>query len=86
MHALLNDAPVTRIVQQTGRVTSKQLDAVDQLLLLLPERVPATAWNSLPQGARLKAALRKRERDAAPSPLSRLANKRQTLALVGEAA
>jgi leucyl aminopeptidase len=43
--------------------------------------VPATAWNSLPQGARLKAALRKRERDAAPSLLSRLANKRQTLVL-----
>lgn len=81
MHALLNDAPVTRIVQQTGRVTSKHLDAVDQLLLILPERVPAAAWNSLPQGARLKAAMRKRERDAMPSLMSRLANKRQTLVL-----
>ncbi len=83
MHALLNDAPDIRIVQQPGRVTTKQLDTVDQLLLILPERVPASVWNTLPQGSRLKAAARKRDRDCAPSLFSRLANKRQTLVLGG---
>lgn len=83
IHALLNDAPDMRIVQHTGRVTAKQMDTIDQLLLILPERVPASVWNSLPQGAKLKAALGKRDRASPPSLLSRLANKRQTLVVGG---
>jgi leucyl aminopeptidase len=81
MHALLNDTPDIRIVQHSGRIVAKQLAAVDQLLLILPERVPASAWRSLPQGAKLKSALRKRERSATPALVTRLTNSRQTLVL-----
>ena len=56
MHPLLNDARDIRVVQQTGRVTAKSLEAIDQLLLILPERAKASVWSSLPQGAKLQAA------------------------------
>jgi len=48
MHPLLNDADDIRIVQLTGRVTSKLLDPIDSLLLVVPEGAKANVWNSLP--------------------------------------
>ncbi len=83
MHPLLNDAHDIRIVQQTGRVTSKVLDPVDSLLLILPERAGADVWHSLPQGAKLQAAARRRAADSIPTLSARLANKRQTLVVGG---
>ncbi len=83
MHPLLNDARDIRIVQQTGRVTSKVLDPVDSLLLVLPERARANVWRSLPQGAKLHAAARRRTAGAVPALAARLANKRQTLVVGG---
>jgi len=80
LHALLNDAPDVRIVQHPERLTAKLLEPVDQLLLILPERVPQSVWNSLPQGAKLKAVAKKRGKaQRSATFLSRLANKRQTL-------
>lgn len=85
MHALLPNAREIRIVQHTGRINSKALEPVDQLLLLLPERVPASAWKKLPQGAKLKALMRRRLPDSVPAFQSRLGNKRQTLVLAATA-
>ena len=81
IHVLLNDAADIRVVQHPGRVTAKLLDPVDQLLLILPERVPAAAWAALPQGAKLKAAMKKRDRTTPPALVARLPNQRQTLVL-----
>jgi leucyl aminopeptidase len=83
MHALLNDAPDIRIVQHTGPVTAKMLEPVDQLLLILPARMPANAWRAIPQGLHLKSAMQKRPRGPAPQLLTRMANKRQTLVIGG---
>ena len=82
-HALLNDAPDVRIVQHPERLTARLLEPVDKLLLILPERVPQSVWNSLPQGARLKAVARKRGKADDATFLTRLANKRQTLVIGG---
>ncbi len=79
MHPLLPDFKEIRIYQQTGRITAKQLDAMDQLLLILPKRIPASVWNKLPEGQKLKAAMRRRAADAAPALHTRLSNKKQTL-------
>jgi leucyl aminopeptidase len=83
MHPLLNDARDIRIVQQTGRVTARSLEAIDQLLLILPERARPGVWRSLPQGAKLQAASRKRAAGSVPSLSTRLSNKRQTLVVGG---
>ena len=79
MHPLLPDFKEIRIYQQPGRVTAKQLEAVDQLLLILPKRIPGALWNQLPDGQALKAAMRRRGADAVPALYTRLANKKLTL-------
>ena len=79
MHPLFPGSKEIRIYQQLGRVTAKQLELMDQLLLILPGKVPATVWKSLPEGQKLKAAMRRRGRDAVPALYTRLGNKKQTL-------
>ena len=63
MHELLPNMPDIRITQKTGRVDAKALDAVDQLVLILPKNPNAALWRGIPQGARLKAAMAKRRSD-----------------------
>ena len=79
MHPLYPDSKEIRINQQLGRVTAKQLEPMDQLLLILPEPVPASVWKSLPEGQKLKAAMRRRNKHAVPALYARLDNKKQTL-------
>jgi leucyl aminopeptidase len=83
MHPLLPDPKEIRINQQLGRITARQLDAVDQLLLILPARVPAAVWKQLPQGTKLQAVMRRRASGSVPALQSRLNNKRQTLVVAG---
>lgn len=79
MHPLYPGSKEIRIYQQLGRVTAKQLEPMDQLLLILPGKVPASVWKSLPQGQKLKAAMRRRGTGAVPALYTRLGNKKQTL-------
>ncbi len=79
MHPLLPDFKEIRIYQQPGSVTAKQLGAIDQLLLILPKRIPSDLWDKLPEGRILKAAMRRRSADSVPALYARLANKKLTL-------
>ena len=72
-----------RIFQKPGHIASKSLETVDQLLLILPRRIPKALWRRLPQGSKLQALLRKSPPDATPALQTRLANKRQTLVVAG---
>ncbi|MBT8098293.1 MAG: leucyl aminopeptidase family protein [Gammaproteobacteria bacterium] len=86
MHPLLPKSRNLRVQQKPGRVTSTSIDSVDQLLLILPKRVPAAVWKSLPQPQRLKSLLKKRAADDVPMLLGHLNNKRQTLVAGGSLA
>ncbi len=79
MHPLFPDSKEVPIYQQPGGITAKQLEAMDQLLLILPERIPASLWKQLPEGQKLKAAMRRRGADAVPALCTRLGNKKLTL-------
>ena len=79
MHPLHPDSKEIRIYQHPGRITAKQLEPLDQLLLILPGKVPASAWKSLPEGQKLKAAMRRRGAESVPALYTRLGNKKQTL-------
>ena len=79
MHPLLPDSKEIRVYQQLGRVTAKQLEPMDQLLLILPRRVPASLWKRLPEARKLKAAMRRRDAGSVPALMARLGNKKQTL-------
>jgi leucyl aminopeptidase len=84
MHNNLPDSREIRCTQYTGRVDSKGLAAIDQLLVILPKRVPAALWRRLPQGNKLQALLRKRPPGDVPVLQTRLANKRQTLVVAAK--
>ncbi len=72
-----------RIYQKPGRVGAKSLDAVDQLLLILPAKPTKAHFGMLPQGSKLQAVYRKHAPGSTPAFTSRLANKRQTLVVGG---
>ena len=82
----LPDSGEIRCTQRPGRVDSKGLESIDQLLLILPARTPAALWRKLPQGSRLQALLRKRPAGDVPALQTRLSNKRQTLVVAGKVA
>ena len=79
MHPLFPEFKEIRIYQQPGRVTAKQLEAMDQFLVILPERIPASLWKQLPEGQKLKAAMGRRGADAVPALCTRLGNRKLTL-------
>ncbi len=84
MHPLLNDQRDIRVAQRPGRVTARELESVDQLLLILPERARAETWRAVPGGAKLAAAAKRRAASDVPTLVSRLDNKRQTLVVGGQ--
>ncbi len=83
MHPLLPASKEIRVNQQLGRITAKQLEAVDQLLLILPAKVPPAVWKELPEGTKLQAVMGRRASGSVPALQSRLTNKRQTLVVAG---
>ncbi len=86
MQNTLPDYRGLRCTQRPGRVDSKGLATVDQLLLILPTRTPAALWRRIPQGSRLQALLRKRPGGDVPALMTRLTNKRQTLVVAAKTA
>ena len=86
MPSTLPDSRDIRCTQHPGKIDSKAVAPVDQLLLILPKRVPAALWKQVPQGSQLKALLRKRPADSLPILESRLNNKRQTRVVAGKIA
>jgi len=83
MHTLLSDAPEIGVTTRSGRILARHLEAVDQLMLVLPPRPKASTWRSLPGGEKLREAANKRPTDSVPALQTRLANKRQTLVVGG---
>ncbi len=86
MQNTLPDYRELRCTQRPGRVNSKRLETVDQLLLILPTRTPAALWRKIPQGNKLQALLRKRPSGDVPALMTRLTNKRQTLVVAAKTA
>ena len=83
MHQLLSESQDIRTIQQLGKVVSKTLDPLDQLLLILPKKAQASAWKAVPDGSKLQGLMKKRAPDSIPALQARLANKRQTLVVAG---
>ena len=79
MHDFLPTSLNQPVSQKTGKANSKSIDAVDQLVLILPQRPKAETWRGIPQGGRLKTAFARRRKGDIPALLTRLHNRRQTL-------
>jgi leucyl aminopeptidase len=72
-----------KVSQVTGQANSKALAGIDHLLVVLPRKVPAVAWNRVPQGKKIHALMRRRSPGSVPAVTTRLGNKRQTAVFVG---
>lgn len=67
-----------RVTQTTGAPTARTLTGIDHLLLVLPDKPPASAWRSIPQGARLQSLMKRRSPGRVPAVTTHLNNRRQT--------
>ena len=83
MQNVLPESHDIRIYQKLGRVDAKSLEAVDQLLLILPAKPGKAVFSRLPQGARLQAVYRRHDAGSVPAFSTRLGNRRQTLVVAG---
>jgi leucyl aminopeptidase len=81
MTGLLPNARKMQVLQAPGRAPKAVLDKLDQLIIIIPQSVPAKLWKSLPDGARLQALSRKTGADK--TLRSRLANPAATGIVVG---
>lgn len=72
-----------KIAQSVGRPDTRTFAGIDQLLLVLPHTVPASAWRQIPQGSKLKMLIKRQGPGRIPAVSSRLNNKRQTGVHVG---
>lgn len=79
----LNKTRPIKVSQVTGAPDAKAFAGVDQLLLVLPKKVPAALWRKVPQGKKVQALLRRAAPDSTPAAVTRLANKKQTALFVG---
>ena len=73
-----------KVSQVTGAPGSKALAGIDQLLLIMPQRIPAALWRKVPQGKRVQALMKKRLPGGVPAVQTRLSNVRQTALYVGQ--
>ena len=71
------------INQSTGAPGSQAIASIDNLLLILPHKVSAALWRTVPQGAKVQALLRRGSSDSVPAIVTRVNNKRQTGLFVG---
>ena len=72
-----------KITHSTAAPGSKVLAGIDQLLLILPKKVPSQLWRKVQQGNKIKNLMRRRSKGNVPAAETRLNNKRQTRVLVG---
>jgi leucyl aminopeptidase len=75
-----------KVIQVTGTPVASTIARLDQLLVVLPEKVPARAWRSIPQGNKVQALMRRRVAGSVPAVRTRINNKRQTTLLIGTVA
>ena len=74
----LPDFELLRISQPSGRPTRSTFDALDHVLIVLPDDPPETLFAQLPQGAQLKRLLSRARTADRPFATSRLDNARAT--------
>jgi len=74
------------VTQVPGTPGAKALAGLDQLLIVLPKKIPATLWKRIPQGTKLQALMKRAKTGSVPLLSSRVNNARQTAIHIGTVA
>tara|TARA_B100001750_G_scaffold217952_1_gene203690 strand:- start:110 stop:1633 length:1524 start_codon:yes stop_codon:yes gene_type:complete len=72
-----------RVIQVPGTPNSTALGNIDQLLLILPEKIPVSLWRKIPNSNKIQALMRRRVKGNIPAIRTRLNNKRHTAVFIG---
>ncbi|NOX68775.1 MAG: leucyl aminopeptidase family protein [Gammaproteobacteria bacterium] len=72
-----------KISQSVGQPDASTFSGIDQLLVVLPEKIADSAWRQIPGGSRLKTLLKRQLAGRVPAVSSHLDNKRQTTIHLG---
>ena len=72
-----------RITQFTGTPSGQTIAGIDNLLLILPRKVPVALWRRIPQGSKLQELMRRGVPGKVPATTTRINNKRQTALHLG---
>jgi leucyl aminopeptidase len=72
------DNKLPGITQKIGKTIGKDLDRVDQLIVVVPHKQDAAIWRKIPQGNKLKDLIRTRVANSVPAGVTRLNNGKQT--------
>jgi len=86
MSGLLADKFISnsvKLTQSVGLPDARSIAAVDQLLIVVPDKPAPAAWAGLPQAESLKALYKRRAPGRVPAISSRVNNKRHTAVHVG---
>lgn len=78
----INNPKITQLAEIPD---NKSLASINQLLLILPGKVPAQTWRSIPDGNKFKSLLGRKAKGAVPAAVTRLNNSSQTAVIVGQA-
>jgi len=71
-----------RIIQLTGTPVSRDIERIDQLILILPQRQNDKLWRKIPHGSRIKALMNRRPPRSVPAVVTRVSNHKQTALVV----
>lgn len=83
---LLPESPRLKVLQAPEKATRAKIDAVEHLLLVLPDRAGAARWQGIPYGHLIQRLQRRTsDRSAVPALTTRLPNRMQTGVSVGHA-
>ena len=73
-----------KITQSTGTPTGKIIAGIDQLILIMPRKVPAALWRKVPQGNKIQSLLRRKGAQGVPAVSTHVQNQRQTTLNIGK--
>ncbi len=85
MHSLLPPGDGMRVVARAGRLDSKAIASVDQLILIVPDRMTEKLWKQLPGGLKLRKIAAKRPAGSVPLIATRIDNAKHTLLVLAKA-
>lgn len=74
----LQKTTAAKVTQVTGTASTKTFDALDHLLLVVPEDAPESVWRALPDSKVLTNLLQRRKPKSVPAFSTRMTNKRHT--------
>lgn len=71
------------ITQKTGKPVNRDIEQINQLIVVVPAQQDKVLWRKLPQGNKIKALMKRRPPRSVPTVVTRISNEQQTGLILG---